>query len=107
MPLEQAVQRALEGFLASTAFQPSNGEVESVEVVEVVEVEETSEPGIRLTWHQGQHAFGLLIPITRLAYESGGLDQAPWYLRLAVDEPHEPAPNGERRWFSDLPSGPY
>jgi hypothetical protein len=60
-----------------------------------------------MKWHQGEHQFGLLMPITRLATQAGDLDGVAFYLRLAVDEPHEPSPNGERRWFSNLPSGPY
>jgi hypothetical protein len=102
--LADAARQAVEGFLASTAFHPSTGEVDSIEVVGVAEA---AEPHVRMTWHQGEHLFGLLIPISRLAVESGGLDAVPFYLRLAMDEPHSPTEDGSRHWFSDLPSGPY
>jgi hypothetical protein len=65
------------------------------------------EPGIRLTWRQPDGRFGLLMPIRRLAEQSGGLGSVPFYLRLAVDEPHGPTADGAVMWFSDLPSGPY
>jgi uncharacterized protein YbjT (DUF2867 family) len=65
------------------------------------------EPGVLLTWHQGAAQFGVVIAIGRLAWQSAGLESVPFYLRLAVDEPHRPAPEGSRRWFLDLPSGPY
>jgi hypothetical protein len=110
MALTDAAQQAIDGFLASTALQPSMGEVDGVELVRVSDgqvSEHQGEPGVQLTWHQGEHRFGLLIPISRLAAESGGLDAVPFYLRLAIDEPHSPTPYGSRHWFSDLPSGPY
>ena len=108
--LTDAVRQALEGFHACTAFEPSNGEVDTIEPVFVGTGDPpdfVGEPGVLLTWHQSQARFGLVIGISRLAWQSAGLEAAPFYLRLAVDEPHAPSPDGSRRWFLDLPSGPY
>jgi hypothetical protein len=110
LTLTDAAQQAVEGFRTSTAFQPSTGEVDSIGVVHVgggQPPEDVAEPGVEMTWHQGKHRFGLLMPITRLAAEAGGLGAVPFYLRVAIDEPHRPTADGTRRWFSDLPSGPY
>jgi hypothetical protein len=60
-----------------------------------------------MQWRQGDQEFGLLMPIERLAHQAAGLDSVPFYLRLAVDEPHNQSPQETRTWFTDLPSGPY
>ena len=60
-----------------------------------------------MQWRQGLKQFGLLMPIDRLAHQAGGLDSVPFYLGLAVDEPHDQPQEGTRTWFTDLPSGPY
>lgn len=110
MTLLDAARQAVAGFHASTAFQPSGGEVESIEVVWMSRGSAPNlepEPGIRLTWRQSGNRFGLLMTIRRLAERSGGLDSVPFYLRLAVDEPHGSSADGAALWFSDLPSSPF
>ena len=67
----------------------------------------TTTHGVAVRWRQGTREFGLLMPIERLARQSGGLDGVPFYLREAVCEPHDASPDGTRTWFTDLPSGPY
>lgn len=104
MRLADAAKQAVHEFQEASSSQNWFGVVESIEVVDVGD---PAGAGIRLMWHQGEHSFGLLMPIVRLAAQAGGLDGVPFYLRLAVKEPHEPARNGQRQWFSDLPSGPY
>ena len=74
--------------------------------IEVIYIGERPEPGLRMTWHQGAYRFGLLNSVRRLAEQAGGLDALPFYLRLAIDESHEPAPNAGRHWFLDLPTAP-
>jgi hypothetical protein len=74
--------------------------------IEVIYVGEGSEPGLRMTWHQGADRFGLLNSVGRLAEQAGGLDALPFYLRLAIDEPHGPVPHASRQWFLALPSAP-
>jgi hypothetical protein len=104
-----AAQEAVAGFYACTAFEPSSGEVASIEVVSMNDrsaANSEDEPGICLTWRQAENQFGLLMTLRRLAEQSGGLDSVPFYLRLAVDEPHGPTAGGAVRWFSDLPSSP-
>lgn len=54
-----AARQAVDGFHASTAFEPSSGEVESIEAVWMSRgVPPDSEPGIRLTWRQPQAGSG-------------------------------------------------
>lgn len=105
-----AARRAVEGFRSSRSSGRNAGEVESIEVVWVsrgAPPDLGPEPGVRLTWRQREGRFGLLMPIERLAEQSGSLEMVPFYLRLAVDEPHG-APDPETvMWFSNLPSGPY
>jgi hypothetical protein len=106
----EAVRQAIDSFRACRAFEPSSGSVETIEAVEVGAGEPpdfVGEPGVLLTWRQPAGRFGLLIAIDRLVWQAGGLDETGFYLRLAVDEPHRPAVDGSRRWFLDLPSGPY
>lgn len=82
-------------------------EVEVVHVIEGQHMGQPGEPGPRMTWHQGQNAFGFLIPLGRLIQEAGGVETIAVCLRLAIDEPHGPTPDQSRLWFTDLPSGPY
>lgn len=107
--LIDAARQTVAAFIAAPPTESPFHEVEGVEVVQVSTGPWPSkdEPGVELRWRQGENRYGLLIPIERLARQSGGLDGAPFYLRLAVDEPHGPVPEGTRLWFSDLPSGPY
>ncbi|MCU1675378.1 MAG: hypothetical protein JWM93_136 [Frankiales bacterium] len=60
-----------------------------------------------MRWRQGPNQFGLLIAMSRLVRQAGDVSQLAPYLKLAVDEPHVPSPDGSRVWFFDLPSGPY
>jgi hypothetical protein len=60
-----------------------------------------------MRWRQGSNLYGLLMPLGRLVDQAGDIAQVPFYLQLAVDEPHAEAPDGTRLWFQDLPSGPY
>ena len=105
-----AARQAVDGFHSSRSSGRNGGEVESIEVVWVsrgAPPDLQPEPGVRLSWRQRQGRFGLLMPIQRLAEQSGSLEMVPFYLRLAVDEPHgAPAPEAVM-WFGDLPSGPY
>ncbi len=103
----EAAHQAVRDFLA----RPADGfgdSFESIEVVEVRSVEpEATSAGISLRWLQGDNKYGLLMPIGRLARQAGSLDGVAFYLRLAVDEPHESPPESARAWFADLPAGPY
>lgn len=102
-------EAALEVVARSAAETPVAGIVESINVIDVATGQWPLEivTGIELRWRQGDNLFGLLIPIDRLEREAGELEAVPFYLRLAVEEPHGAAPNGVRLWFTDLPSGPY
>lgn len=89
---------------------PHGGDLEDIEVVHVLhgqDMDQAREPGILMTWHQGQNVFGLLTPMGRLIHQAGGVETVSVYLRLAIDEPHGATPNRSRLWFLDLPSGPY
>lgn len=90
-------------------MDPPYGELDAIEVVHCCAGQEPSEmvPGVELRWHQGDNEFGILTPIDRLALQSGGLSGVPFYLHLALHEPHGEAPAGTRLWLNDLPSGPY
>src|SRR4051794_24424102 len=102
--LAEAAHRAVSEFHASRPWVPSGGDLESIGVVYVNNPPEwRPEPAIHMTWNQGVNLFGLLISIDRLAEQSGGLDGVPFYLRLAIDEPHGPTPDGSRMWFFNLP----
>jgi hypothetical protein len=88
----------------------ATGELDDIEVVylgEGQQVGQAPKPGLRMTWHQGTNRFGLLSSVSRLAEQAGGLDALPFYLRLAIDEPHGPVPANARLWFIDLPTAPY
>lgn len=104
----QAARQAVAEFCADPPGDPGV-EVESVEVagLRAGQFSRATVPGIALRWSQGDHRFGLLMPIERLVQQAGGLDGVAFYLRVAVNEPHEPPPAGSRSWFTDLPSGPY
>lgn len=108
---EKAYAAAEAVVAAVRAQEPvGHGELEGIDVVHVMvgqSVGQDPEPGIRMTWRQGDWAFGLLMPFSTVVEESGGIDSAAFYLRLAVDEPHGPTPDDSRLWFVDLPSGPY
>jgi hypothetical protein len=84
-------------------------ELDDIKVVYIAEDEQVgqgSEPGLRMTWHQWGNQFGLLNSVRRLAEQAGGFDAIPFYLWLAIDEPHQPAPDASRLWFRDLPTAP-
>jgi hypothetical protein len=109
-----AARQAVAGFLAGPPDWPdelraSDAEVDQVEVVELRsgQAPVATAVGVALQWRQGSHLFGLLMPIERLARQAGGLEGVPFYLRLAVIEPHGGSSVGTRTWFTDLPSGPY
>jgi hypothetical protein len=91
------------------ADDPSISDLDDIEVVYLGDAIEhiESEPGLRMTWHQGTNRFGLLGTVRRLAHQAGALDSLPFYLRLAIDEPHSPAPDGSRLWLPDLPFRAY
>ena len=109
-PLEAAGQ-VLERFLrVRDAELEPGGIVESAEIAYIQEGQSPSdavEPGLLVRWRQRSDEFGLLVPITRLISQAGSLEGVPFYLGLAIDEPHEPAVEGFCHWFLDLPSGPY
>jgi hypothetical protein len=71
----------------------SDAEIEGVEEVQLRSGQwpVTTTHGVAMQWRQGGNEFGLLIPIERLARQAGGLDAVPFYLGLAVDEPHNPS----------------
>lgn len=110
----ESARQAVAAFLADPPDWPdvadaSDSQVEQVEVVELRsgQTPVATAAGIALQWRQGANLFGLLLPIERLAHQSGGLEAVPFYLRLAVSEPHGGSSGGARTWFTDLPSGPY
>lgn len=87
----------------------SGCELDDIEVVYIAEgyqIGQDPEPGLRMTWHQADAQFGLLNSVRRLAEQAGGLDALPFYLWLAIDEPHGPVPDARRLWFLYLPSAP-
>ncbi|HTY72841.1 MAG TPA: hypothetical protein VMI11_10525 [Actinomycetes bacterium] len=73
-----------------------------LESIEAVELDD--EPGICMTWRQGENAFGLLNSVRRLVELTGAAISLPFYLGLAIDEPHPGSLTGVRVWFIDLPS---
>ena len=92
-----------------TAKDGQGGELDDIVVVYIGEGQQMGqdpEPGLRMTWHQSDNHFGLLNSVRRLAEQAGGLDAFPFYLCLAIDEPHGPVPHACRLWFIDLPSAP-
>ena len=100
----------MQRFQASQPWESAGGEVEEIEVVHVAagsHPDAPGEPGLSMTWHQDSDSYGLVMPIARLAAQAGDLDAVPFYLRLAIDEPHRSSPDGSRVWFFDLPAGPY
>lgn len=103
----EAARRVVAAFLADPP--DTLAEIEGVEVVELRsgEYASTATYGVVMQWRQGRQQFGLLMPIERLAQQSGGLHAVPFYLGVAVDEPHVDSPQETRLWFTDLPSGPY
>jgi hypothetical protein len=94
---------------SSATNRSGSGDLQSIEAVHVGRGWSASDvvPGIEMRWRQGSDLYGLLMPLERLVDEAGDLAQVPFYLRLAVDEPHGEVPEGTRLWFQDLPSGPY
>jgi hypothetical protein len=87
----------------------TGGDLDDIDVVYIGEGNhggQDPEPGLRMTWHQEGNRFGLLNSVRHLAEQAGGLEALPFYLSLAIDEPHGPAPDADRLWFLDLPSGP-
>lgn len=108
MSLLDAARQVVSRFRDRTPWDPCGGVLEDIEVVQVSPTADGhGGPGILMTWHQGENRFGLVIPVGRLAFQSGDLDAAPTYLMVALDEPHWPTEDGSRFWFFDLPSGPY
>lgn len=106
LPSMDEARKLVETFGASTAFDPLGGDVQDIAAVWVSEQGRFGsdvEGGVRLTWRQGDNHYGLLMPISRLLEQTGDLDSAAFYLRLAVDEPHAPTPDGSVLWFEDLP----
>lgn len=110
----RAVDMAAEGravverIRASRRPETTYGALESIEMVQVGEgerMDQFPEHGLRMTWRQDDAAFGLLMSMGRLVAQSGSVESIEFYLRLAIDEPHSPAPDGSRLWFLDLPSG--
>ena len=79
----------------------------TLESIEVVRLGEGQEPGLLMRWRQGPNPFGLLSSVRRLLEATGTEETMPFYLGLAIDEPHRPAPDGVRVWFTELPSGPH
>jgi hypothetical protein len=105
----EAAARVVHALLADAPEDLDDAEIEGAEVVELRSGHwpVTITHGVAMQWRQGRKEFGLLMPIERLAHQAGGLDGVPFYLRVAVREPHEEAEGGTRSWFTDLPSGPY
>ena len=104
---QASAQQIVEKFLALEVFNPPNGLFEEIEVVWVKESTEPDGPpipAICLTWSQGPNLFGLVSSIDRLAEQVGNVESIPFYLRLAIDEPHWPAPDGRRLWFTNHPT---
>ena len=101
---------AAEAVRTAPADDPSpGGDLDGIEVVYIGEGSEVGwagEPGLLMTWQQDGKRFGLLASLRRLAGQAGGLDALPFYLRLAIDEPHWPASNAGRHWFLELPTAP-
>jgi hypothetical protein len=104
----EAARRVVAALLADPP-EALDAEIGGVEVVQLCSGHgpSTMTHGVAMQWRQGRQEFGLLMPIERLAHQAGGLDSVPFYLGLAVDEPHDQFPEGPRTWFTDLPSGPY
>jgi hypothetical protein len=105
----EQVQTLVDLFTRSTAFDPLGGVVEGIHAVWVSQKGRWGadvEAGVRLTWRQADNQYGLLMPLSRLLQQTGDLDSAAFYLRLAVDEPHGPTPDGTILWFEDLPTAP-
>ena len=97
---------------ALLAYPPEDFDAAEIEGVEVVQLRSGQWPvtttyGVAMQWRQGRQEFGLLMPIERLARQTGGLDGVPFYLREAVREPHNQSPQETRTWFTDLPSGMF
>ena len=108
--LQAAAAHVVETLRTRDATDEYSGDLESIEVVQVTvgqDLGQDPEPGLCMTWAQGERKFGLVMPIRRVAQQAGALDAAPFYLQLAVDEPHRGSADGSRRWFLDLPSGPF
>jgi hypothetical protein len=111
IPLGMSQLEAARQVVAALLADPpdTSAEIDGVEAVELRSGHppSTTTHGVAMQWRQGSHEYGLLMPIERLAHQAGGLDSVPFYLGLAVDEPHNRSPQGTRTWFTDLPSGPY
>ena len=105
----EAARGVVADLLAHPPDDLDDAEIENVEVVELRSGHwpVTTTHGVAMQWRQGRREFGLLMPIERLALQAGGLGGVPFYLGLAVSEPHNQSPEGTRTWFTDLPSGPY
>jgi hypothetical protein len=111
--LVDAAQQVVREFLAEATGELWKDDLDTIDVVYVSNGQASErgwsepEPGVRMTWHQGANRFGLLISINRLAEESGDLGGVPFFLRVAIREPHGPTADGSRLWFLHLPSGTY
>jgi len=108
--LLEAARTVVDRMWTESPMSRSSERPETLEVVHIsvgFDIGQDPEPGVCMTWTQGEQAFGLVMPISRLARQSGDLESVPFYLQLTVDEPHGRSPDGSRRWFLDLPSGVY
>jgi hypothetical protein len=65
---------------------------------------DTTETGIVMQWHQRTRRFGLAAPLSRLIRQADGVDGLAFYLSLAIDEPHVAGLDGQRLWYSGLPT---
>jgi hypothetical protein len=106
--LLDAARRAVTSLRELSPWDPPGGVLDTVEVAHVCRTPDADRvPAVVMTWHQDENLFGLVMPIERLAFQSGDLDAVPTYLMVAIDEPHGPTEDGSRLWFLDLPSGPF
>lgn len=101
---EEARQAVLALSSDSRLQLPEDGDVEAEAVLLCSPgTSEARVPAISLRWRQAQHEFGLLMPLDRLVVQAGDLDGVPFYLALAVKEPHGGSTEPARTWFTDLP----
>jgi hypothetical protein len=100
-----AVARDVAARVRRSEGWPKGHQYAVLENIEVVQVDE--EPGLCMTWRQGDNEFGLLNTVRRLLELTGDEESLSFYLGLAVDEPHAGPLTGARAWFIDLPSAPH
>jgi hypothetical protein len=95
------VVRGLHALLAKDQMTTPDFGLDSIEVVTM---HDTIETGIVMQWHQHTRHFGLAAPLSRLIRQADGVEGLAFYLHLAIDEPATMALNGERLWYSGLPT---